>query len=75
MNVFCLQQLMIYYAVVVFGVVLCFLNTYNSVYYPQTFNNPWLNFQSTLSSLAHLIACFRLGFQQEIVLGQYDKFG
>lgn len=75
MSVFCSQQLMIYYALDMFGVVFCFLNTDNSVYYTQIFNHPWLNFQSTLSSLVHLIACFRLGFEQEIVPRQHEKFG
>lgn len=75
MGFFSLQPLMIHYALVVFRAMLCFLNTFISVYYPQTFNHPWLNFQSTLSSLVHVIACFRLGFLQEIVLRQSDKFG
>lgn len=66
---------MIHCALIVFGAVLCFLNTFNSVYYPQTFNHPWLNFQSTLSSLAHVIAWFRLSFLEETVLRQSDKFG
>lgn len=74
-GVFCSHPLMIHCALVVFGAVLCFLNTFNSVYYPQTFNHPRLNFQSTLSSLVHVIAWFRLGFLQEIVLRQSDKFG
>lgn len=72
---FSLHPLMIHYALVVFRAMLCFLNTFNSVYYPQTFNHPWLNFQSTLSSLVHVIAWFRLGFLQEIVLRQPDKLG
>lgn len=55
--------------------VLCFLNTFNSVYYPQTFNHPWLNFQSTFSSLVHVIAWFSPGFLQEIVPRQSDNFG
>ena len=60
---------------VMFGAELCFLNAYKSVYYPQIFNHPWLNFQSTLSSLVHFITCFRPGFQQEIDLRQYNTFG
>lgn len=75
MGFFSLHPLMIHYALVVFRAMLCFLNTFNSVYYPQTFNHPWLNFQSTLSSLVHVIAWFRLGFLQEIVLRQSDKPG